>query len=205
MIAPEDALRCGRGNGVKCRKSSSSAATGRRSESLDVIRRIISELSGNGESELIVRHAENIPWGIRHARANIPASGGIQKSGPSAAATRTARRSAITCSVPVVGHSCDRTLSECAASLHGQETSRIRGLQHSLAARSEMAIASGLQLRKRTAAHLSAMAGNREYLVTRYGPEMTATISQINRLTATLDEVANKVSAMKAVANKARV
>lgn len=87
----------------------------------------------------------------------------------------------------------------------GQETSRIRGLQHNLAARSEMAIASGLQLRKRTAAHLSAMAGNREYLVTRYGPEMTATISQINRLTATLDEVANKVSAMMAVANKARV
>jgi len=87
----------------------------------------------------------------------------------------------------------------------GQETTRIRGLQHNLAARSEMAIANGLQLRKRTAAHLSAMAGNREYLVTRYGPEMTATISQINRLTATLDEVANKVSAMMAVPNRARV
>jgi len=86
----------------------------------------------------------------------------------------------------------------------GQETSRIRGLQHNLAARSEMAIANGLQLRKRTAAHLSAMAGNREYLVTRYGPEMTATISQINRLTATLDEVANKVSAMMAVPNRTR-
>jgi len=40
------------------------------------------------------------------------------------------------------------------------------------------------------------MAGNREYLVTRYGPEMAATISQINRLTATLEEVANKVTVM---------
>lgn len=87
----------------------------------------------------------------------------------------------------------------------GQETSRIRGLQHDLAARTEMAIANGLQLRKRTAAHLSAMAGNREYLVTRYGPEMTATISQINRLTATLDEVANKVAAMMAAPNRSRV
>lgn len=87
----------------------------------------------------------------------------------------------------------------------GQETSRIRGLQHDLAARTQMAIANGVQLRKRTAEHLSAMAGNREYLVTRYGPEMTATISQINRLTATLDEVANKVSAMMAAPNRPRV
>ena len=43
--------------------------------------------------------------------------------------------------------------------------------------------------------HLHAMTGNREYLVTRYGPEMTATVSQVNRLTATLDEVAKKVTA----------
>ena len=83
----------------------------------------------------------------------------------------------------------------------GQETSRIRGLQHNLAARSEVAIANGLQLRKRTAAHLSAMVGNREYLVTRYGPEMTATTSQINRLTATLEEVATKVIAKMAASN----
>jgi hypothetical protein len=38
------------------------------------------------------------------------------------------------------------------------------------------------------------MMGNREYLVTRYGPEMTSTASQINRLTATLEEVAIKVT-----------
>lgn len=78
----------------------------------------------------------------------------------------------------------------------GHAASAIRGMQHNLAERAERAMDSGLQLRKRTAAHISAMVGNREYLVTRYGPEMTSTVSQINRLTATLDEVANKVTAM---------
>ncbi|WP_415914732.1 hypothetical protein [Rhodopseudomonas palustris] len=80
--------------------------------------------------------------------------------------------------------------------IKGHERSQIRALQHDLAARTALAIASGLLLRKRTAAHLSAMTGNREYVVTRYGPEMAATISQINRLTATLDEVAAKVAAI---------
>jgi hypothetical protein len=78
----------------------------------------------------------------------------------------------------------------------GHKASRVRGLQHDLAARVELAIASGLQLRKRTIAHLHTITGNREYLVTRYGPEMTATVSQVNRLTATLEEVAAKVTAI---------
>ena len=52
----------------------------------------------------------------------------------------------------------------------------------------------GLSLRKRTAAHLAAIEGSREYLVTRYGPEMSGTSSQINRLTASLEEVAAKVT-----------
>lgn len=78
----------------------------------------------------------------------------------------------------------------------GHDQVRIRGLRHDLAARIDLAVAGGLQLRKRTAAHLRTMTGNREYLVTRYGPEMTATISQVNRLTATLDELADKVAAI---------
>ena len=78
----------------------------------------------------------------------------------------------------------------------GHDPSDVRGMQHSLAKRTERAIACGLHLRKRTVAHLAAMEGNREYLVSRYGPEMTATVSQINRLTATLDEVAKKVTAI---------
>ena len=69
-------------------------------------------------------------------------------------------------------------------------------MRHDLAARAEPAIACGLRLRKRTAAHLVALVGNREYVVTRYGPEMTATVSQINRLNATLEEVASKVTAI---------
>lgn len=77
----------------------------------------------------------------------------------------------------------------------GHEPRVVRGMQHHLSDRTRLAIESGLRLRKRTEAHLHAMTGNREYLVTRYGPEMTATASQINRLTATLDEVAKKVSA----------
>jgi hypothetical protein len=78
----------------------------------------------------------------------------------------------------------------------GHDQTCIRGMQHNLAARSKLAVARGLRLRKRTMAHLETMTGNREYLVTRYGPEMTATVSQVNRLTATLDEVADKVSAI---------
>lgn len=82
----------------------------------------------------------------------------------------------------------------------GHDPAEIRGLRHDLAARAERALAGGLTLRQRTANHLSAMTGAREYLVTRYGPEMTVETSQINRLSATLDEVADKVvAAMKTV------
>lgn len=81
--------------------------------------------------------------------------------------------------------------------LHSKlDAATIRGLQHNLAKRTDLAMASGLKLRKRTAAHLIAMGESREYLVTRYGPEMTATVSQINRLVASLEEVAMKVTAI---------
>jgi hypothetical protein len=77
----------------------------------------------------------------------------------------------------------------------GHPASEIRGMRHSLPKRA--AHLSDLRLRKRTAAHLSDIEKNREYLVTRYAPEkMKATVSQINRLSATLDEVAKKVTAV---------
>lgn len=75
----------------------------------------------------------------------------------------------------------------------GLDASAVRGLQHNFAKRTDRAIVGGLTLRKRTAAHLAGMEGSREYLVTRYGPEMTGTVSQINRLIASLEEVAAKV------------
>ena len=76
----------------------------------------------------------------------------------------------------------------------GYAPSEIRRMQHDLAQRTGLAIACGLRLRSRTAVHLNALAENREYLVTRYGPEISGTISRINRLEATLDEVARKVT-----------
>jgi hypothetical protein len=50
-------------------------------------------------------------------------------------------------------------------------------------------------LRELTLKHLGELSESREYLVTRYGPELASTASQINRLTATLGEVAKKVGA----------
>jgi hypothetical protein len=76
----------------------------------------------------------------------------------------------------------------------GIDPRRIRGMQHDLALRTQIATSSGLHLRARTAAHLGAVGEQREYLVTRYSPELAGTASQVNRLAATLDEVARKVT-----------
>lgn len=74
----------------------------------------------------------------------------------------------------------------------GTPPEQIRSHFHNLAARTESAIAGGLVLRKRTADHLRKMTEDREYLVSRYGPEMTSTLSELNRLMATLEEVSKK-------------
>lgn len=76
----------------------------------------------------------------------------------------------------------------------GHGAAQIRGLQHDLAARADLAVVLGLALRKRTREHLHAMSRSREFLVTRYVPSGTS-LSEINRLHATLAEVAQKVSA----------
>lgn len=57
-----------------------------------------------------------------------------------------------------------------------------------------MARDAGLILRRRTAEHLATLTCNREYLVIRYGPEMTATLTQVNRVMATLEELSTKVT-----------
>ncbi|WP_292175897.1 hypothetical protein [Mesorhizobium sp.] len=74
--------------------------------------------------------------------------------------------------------------------------SQIRKMQHDLSVRTEHALEAGLRLRAKTAKHLQSLSQNREYLVTRYGPELAATASQINRLSATLEEVATKVTVL---------
>lgn len=79
--------------------------------------------------------------------------------------------------------------------LHNDYTpDKLRGLQHDLATRVELASSAGLKLRKRTILHLKQMHESREYLLTRYSPELTSTVSQLNRLNATLDELARKVA-----------
>jgi HEPN domain-containing protein len=78
----------------------------------------------------------------------------------------------------------------------GHDGGWIRGLSHDLAARAELAVQYGLTLRRRTQAHLQTLADTREYLVSRYAPERSAGLSQLNRLSATLDEIAVKVGAI---------
>ncbi|CDX22391.1 conserved hypothetical protein [Mesorhizobium sp. ORS 3324] len=78
----------------------------------------------------------------------------------------------------------------------GHNPNQIRKMHHDLSARTKHTPAAGLRLRAKTAKHLQSLSQNREYLVTRYGPELAATASQINRLTATLEEVAAKVTAL---------
>ena len=78
----------------------------------------------------------------------------------------------------------------------GLPPQRIRGLQHDLSARTDLALEYGLRLRRRTAAHLRTMSEAREYLLSRYEPDRSSSCSQINRLSATLIEVADKVTAI---------
>jgi len=85
----------------------------------------------------------------------------------------------------------------------GKSPSQLRGMQHDFAARGAMVAAAGLRLRTRTADHLKTLSFGREYLVTRYGPELLATSTQVNRLTATLEEVAKKVAATLPSAERA--
>ncbi len=76
----------------------------------------------------------------------------------------------------------------------GLDSKAIRGLKHNIGERSRMAMDAGLILRRRTAEHLATLTSNREYLVIRYGPEMTATLTQVNRVMATLEELSKKVT-----------
>lgn len=77
----------------------------------------------------------------------------------------------------------------------GHKSTKVRGMQHNLAARTDIAVVLGLVLRKRTAQHLRCLSETREYLASRYDPGLSAA-SEINRLTATLDEVASKISTL---------
>ncbi len=72
----------------------------------------------------------------------------------------------------------------------GASPGSIRARNHNLA---DPAFSAQLKLRKKTADHLAAMTGKREYLISRYAPESIAVHTELNRLTVTLLEVATKV------------
>jgi len=74
----------------------------------------------------------------------------------------------------------------------GHAADSVRGMQHNLAVRVKHVDAAGIKLKLKTVEHLKALSERREYLVSRYGPEMTGTASQLNRLAATLDQVSRK-------------
>lgn len=76
----------------------------------------------------------------------------------------------------------------------GYKQDDVYGLGHDLAKREERARKKGLELRVKTKNHLAQMRDNREYLSSRYTPQMT-TKSEINRMEATLEQVAKHVTA----------
>ena len=79
---------------------------------------------------------------------------------------------------------------------NGLDRETICGFERDLNKRTGIAMDTGLVLRKRTAAHLATLSSSREYLAASYGPETTATLSQMNRVMATLDELSLKVRKM---------
>lgn len=78
---------------------------------------------------------------------------------------------------------------------HDVSRDEVRGLQHNLAKRTEVAVTKGLKLKIKTHAHLLRLNEQREYLVIRYGPERVSGLTELNRVFATLKEISAKVSA----------
>jgi len=76
----------------------------------------------------------------------------------------------------------------------GTTAATLRKLQHDLGKRTELALKDGLVLRKRTETHLLSLSSAREYLTSRYGPELADTWSQLNALHATLKEISEKIN-----------
>ncbi|WP_300019237.1 hypothetical protein [uncultured Roseobacter sp.] len=73
----------------------------------------------------------------------------------------------------------------------GESPERIRGRLHNLA---DDDFCNTLRLKKKTAKHLVDMTDRREYLISRYAPELTSQHTELTRLKATLNEVQSKVT-----------
>ncbi|MQB45859.1 hypothetical protein DXT94_28460 [Rhizobium sp. ICMP 5592] len=75
----------------------------------------------------------------------------------------------------------------------GVDPTTIRGFRRDLGERARLASDAGLVLRKRTVVHLATLSASNEYDVVSYAPELTSTLSQVNRVIATVDELSRKV------------
>lgn len=75
----------------------------------------------------------------------------------------------------------------------GLSAEEVRKLNHDLAARTDLALGQGLSLREKTIQHLKTLSVSKEYLVSRYDPDLGPNLSPLNRLEATLNEVAERV------------
>jgi hypothetical protein len=75
----------------------------------------------------------------------------------------------------------------------GESPSRLRAQGHDLSRRAALAIARGLDLRRKTALHLVRLTRERAHRAHRYAPERLAAACEVNRLLASLEEVARKV------------
>lgn len=72
----------------------------------------------------------------------------------------------------------------------GVPPEKIRSRMHNFA---DPEFVAQLKLRKKTSQHLATITERREYLISRYGPEMITELTELNRLTATLVEIMTKV------------
>lgn len=70
----------------------------------------------------------------------------------------------------------------------------VRGLQHDFSQKAHLAKEKALLLRKKTHEHIVSLNETREYLTSRYAPDMSVKVSEINRLSATLEELSKKLS-----------
>ena len=77
----------------------------------------------------------------------------------------------------------------------GLDRDTVNGLQLDLGERTRRAVMPA-SFCAGTAEHLASLSSNREYLVIRYRPDLTASISQMSRLMATLDELSRKIRKM---------
>ena len=84
----------------------------------------------------------------------------------------------------------------------GRSSEQIRGRLHNLA---DEAFTTKLRLRKKTADHLTAMTEKREYLISRYAPELAFQHTELNRLTATLEEIRSKMIMYLKLPNQQKV